>query len=72
MGSQEPGHELSLGKHDPFRDLGAMDEETAQEWIRLLDLRAVAPDQIALRRKLIDMLDREVTPLGATYSRDSL
>jgi ubiquinone/menaquinone biosynthesis C-methylase UbiE len=56
MSSQESEPEAALGRHDPFADANTMDEAAAKEWVRLLDGRSAAPDQLALRQKLVELL----------------
>jgi SAM-dependent methyltransferase len=45
---------VTLGRHDPFRDVASWDADTAREWVTALDLRAASPDQVALRQLLLD------------------
>ncbi len=63
MAPGESGRPENLGRHDPFGDVEAMGEATAREWVGLLDQRAAAPDQVALRERLIELV--ELAP-GAT------
>lgn len=43
----------TAGAADPFVDAGGWDDETAQQWAEVLDLRATNPGQIQLRADLI-------------------
>jgi SAM-dependent methyltransferase len=45
-----------LGGHDPFRDPETITETEAREWAAVLDQRGVAPDQVALRRRLVELV----------------
>ena len=38
---------------DPFQEPGAWDAETARKWAEVLEIRAANPDQILLRRELL-------------------
>jgi len=44
---------VTLGAHDPFRDVASWDTDTAQEWVSALERRATSPDQVALRELLL-------------------
>jgi ubiquinone/menaquinone biosynthesis C-methylase UbiE len=44
----------SIGSYDMFRNVESWDAELAQYWINVLNQRAAAPDQIALRARLLE------------------
>ncbi len=43
-----------IGSYDVFRDVGTWDAEQARYWINALNQRAAAPDQVALRARLLE------------------
>lgn len=44
-----------LGTYDAFKDAASWDEKNARMWVDALNLRAASPDQIALRKRLVNL-----------------
>lgn len=44
---------MTLGAHDPFRDVLRWDAETSRHWVEALDRRAAGADQTALRADVV-------------------
>ena len=45
----------ALGTFDAFKNAESWDSETARMWVAALNLRATAADQIALRKRLVQI-----------------
>lgn len=49
-----------LGTYDAFKDATSWDEKNARMWVDALNLRAVSPDQIALRKRLVNLANLQL------------